>query len=382
MSSAALEAIPDAARPHWQPTKRAHGHKAARSKKKKLAPRWDAFDVDTFVPIAIVGRRTVRDQPQAKVQWEPGYTTLDERSAKIDRVLQRHGDGVVYARFADSWEKHTPELQQQVTANQVAARAEAASSSSSSSSSGVPPSPRAASAPRKRRPSNLKAASGAVRPAAISEALAYAFDEYQEPSDEGEESADDAAQSELAPSRKRVAKPGTWKRNNRPKKVKVLEKPPCGCGLRCFVTFGRTKRKRIREAFATLPRAEQKAYMKELIDLKRPASKGPALQICHKQPRLFTATYHLKEGQLRRRVCFKAFIAVLGVGAFQVKALNKKCGPRPTRLWRATGAANMANSSRRLSQPFVASSATSRPFRGSKATTRWAPRIRSVWQRT
>ena len=167
-------------------------------------------------------------------------------------------------------------------------------------------------------------------PAAISEALAYAFDEYQEPSDEGTESADDAAQSELPPSRKRVAKPETWKRNNRPKKVKVVEKPPCGCGLRCFVTFGRAQRKRIREAFATLPRAEQKAYMKELIDLKRPASKGrPALQICRKQPRKFSATYHLKDGQARVVVCFKAFIAVLGVGAFQVKALNRKVWATP-----------------------------------------------------
>jgi hypothetical protein len=164
---------------------------------------------------------------------------------------------------------------------------------------------------RKRRKKALPA-SGAP-----SEALIYEFD-YETPPSSDE---DDKQPEALAASKRRVATPENWKRNNRVKKA-VSEKPPCGCGLRCFHRIGRKTRKNTRSTFQGLDRAQQKGYMRALIDLHPVKFVGKALQIRKRNQRLYTAQYHLQVASKRHHVCLKAFLGILGVGSKQVKNLN------------------------------------------------------------
>jgi hypothetical protein len=97
--------------------------------------------------------------------------------------------------------------------------------------------------------------------------------------DEGDASSDSKAPP---PSRKRVAKPETRKRNTRLKTLVVSEKSPCSCTQKCFQRIGRARRKDIRIAFQKLDNAQQKEHMAGLIDLHKVVVQGPALQIHRK----------------------------------------------------------------------------------------------------
>jgi hypothetical protein len=157
--------------------------------------------------------------------------------------------------------------------------------------------------------------------------LAYEY-KYQEPSDADESSEGDAPEPP-GPSRKRVADPQKWKRNARKTKA-VAEKAPCSCSLRCYHKIGRSSRKQIRARFQALTRPERKHHMRGHIDLKKVIWKGKAIQIRRRRPRRFTATYHLTpRGAERVQVCNNAFLAILGVGATQVKNLNKQVWNHP-----------------------------------------------------
>jgi hypothetical protein len=78
-----------------------------------------------------------------------------------------------------------------------------------------------------------------------------------------------------------------------------------------------------------MERPQQKAWMRGLIDLHKVKKKknASAMQMSRRrQPRAFTAEYHLKttaSSHKRHRVCLKAFIGILGIGGKQVKNLNK-----------------------------------------------------------
>jgi len=169
-------------------------------------------------------------------------------------------------------------------------------------------------APRQKRKRPLK-------PARPSEFLAYAFD-YKRPASSDDESGDDQLPG---PSRRRVAKPETWKRNTKKARLQPLvsEKAPCSCSLRCFARIGRERRTQVRANFQSLARPQQKAYLRALIVLNQVKGKKAAFLMGRKrQPRAFTGEYYLKVGDKRHRVCLKAFIGILGIGSKQVKLLN------------------------------------------------------------
>jgi hypothetical protein len=163
-----------------------------------------------------------------------------------------------------------------------------------------------------------------------SEALAYDF-HYEVPEEVDSSSPDVDDNKAPPPSRRRVAKPETWKRNTRPSTRVVSEKPPCSCTLKCFQRIGRARRKDIRAAFAKLDNGQQKEHMAGLIDLHPVVFKGLALQIARKrQQKKFTSLYHIQTSHKRERVCSKAFLAFLGIGGRRVKNLNKYRWEHPT----------------------------------------------------
>jgi hypothetical protein len=97
--------------------------------------------------------------------------------------------------------------------------------------------------------------------------------------------------------------------------------------------------------------------MRGLIDLHKVVYKGKGLQLRRRRQRAFTAEYHLKSptNNKRSHVCFDAFIAVLGVGAKQVKNLNTYVWTNPHGpIVPDDGRGKHANRPNRLSESVVA----------------------------
>jgi len=76
---------------------------------------------------------------------------------------------------------------------------------------------------------------------------------------------DSPGDNEPPPTKRRVAQPSLWARNNRAKKVVVTEKEPCSCQNRCYRHIGQSRRKKMRTAFQLLERDQQKAFMRGLV---------------------------------------------------------------------------------------------------------------------
>jgi hypothetical protein len=358
------------ASPTMPPTTPPREHARPPAARAAPLPQDDPYaGLDQYIPERVVRRRTVRDQAQALVRWKAGwtrYTPQDPFWAEVASVIRRER-GRSLVRWKDSWElaEDVDKALALAAAGQVLYAPGAREGSpdprvqAPPSPPAPPPSPAAGplaappprpavakpqpqrQAPPPRAPSSPPPSPAAKpvraapplrprkrkrparsKPPPPSEFLAYQFDYVEPPS-----SADDSEEEPAAPgpSRRRLARPETWKRNIKKPRLEplVAEKAPCACALRCYQRLGREKRKQVRAAFQALARPQQKAYLRALIVLNPVKSKKHGLQMARKrQLRRFTAEYTIKAGDKRYRVCCRAFQAILGIGSKQVKLLN------------------------------------------------------------